>query len=183
MIDLAGLIELVADWRDPSDGEAAKSQELVLGLLRGTPAPFSRDQFTPGHITGSACILHPAGDAVLLIHHGKLHRWLLPGGHVEIGLDRQAADTARREAEEEAGVRLDGSVPGRLAGIDVHGIPARKSDPFHLHHDLIFRFRAAEESFVVSEEVRDVAWCPVDRLEAYALPGPIRRAVQRALAE
>lgn len=179
MIELPALIQLVAEWNDPSDGEAAKSQELVLGLLRGTPEPFSRKQFTPGHITGSACVLHPRGDAVLLIHHGKLNRWLLPGGHVEAS-DATASDTARREAEEEAGVRIDAAVPPVLVGIDVHWIPARKADPFHLHHDLIFGFRAAAEAIVVSDEVRDVAWCPVDEFDRFQLPGPIRRAALRA---
>jgi hypothetical protein len=31
--------------------EEEKSRELILALLECTPAPFSRDQFHPGHIT------------------------------------------------------------------------------------------------------------------------------------
>ncbi len=181
MIDIPSLILLISEWSDPSDGEAEKSRELCLGLLRQTPEPFSREQFTPGHITGTACILHPSENAVLLVHHGKLNRWLLPGGHVEADLDGNVSDTARREAEEEAGVEIDATVPSRLVGIDVHGIPARKKDPFHLHHDLIFHFRAASADFVISDEVRDLAWCPVDRFAEYSLPEPIRRAVRRSL--
>lgn len=182
MIDVPSLILSLSEWLDPFDGEAEKSRELCLGLLRETPSPFARTQYTPGHITGTACILHPNRNSVLLVHHRKLDRWLLPGGHVEAGLDSRVADTARREAEEEAGAQIDPTVRPQLVGIDVHGIPARKKEPFHLHHDLIFGFRAISPEFVGSEEVRGLAWCPFDRFDAYHLPTPIRRAVQRAIS-
>jgi len=180
VIDIPSLILLISEWNDPSDGEAEKSRELCLGLLRETPDPLSRDQFAPGHITGTACILHPERSAVLLVHHRKLDRWLLPGGHVEPEFDGHVADTARREAEEEAGAQIDLAVPPHLVGIDVHGIPSRKREPFHLHHDLIFAFRATSERFTGSDEVRGLAWCPLDRFDAYGLPNPIRRAALRA---
>ncbi|MBL8238824.1 MAG: NUDIX domain-containing protein [Bryobacterales bacterium] len=172
---------LISEWRDPSDGEAQKSQELCLGMLRETPCPLARDQFTPGHITGTACILHPSRSSVLLVHHKKLNRWLLPGGHVESGLDRCVSETARREAEEEAGAQIDTALPPMLVGIDVHGIPARKKEPFHLHHDLIFGFRALSESFTASDEVRGLVWCALDQFDNYQLPAPIQRAVMRSL--
>jgi hypothetical protein len=66
-------------------------------------------------------------------------------------------------------------------GLDVHGIPARKKEPFHLHHDLMFGFRAASATMRMSEEVRDIVWCPLDRFDHFAVPHPIRRAVGRAL--
>lgn len=182
MIDIPSLILLLSEWRDPSDGEAEKSRELSLGLLRETPTPFARSQFAPGHITGTACILHPNRAMVLLVHHRKLDRWLLPGGHVEFGIDNRVADTARREAIEEAGAQLDKSIPPQLVGIDVHGIPARKKEPFHLHHDLIFSFRAVSDEFVGSEEVRGLTWCPIADFDSYQLPAPIRRAVLRSIS-
>lgn len=179
-MEFASLVSFLLEWDFPDDGEAAKSRELCLGLLRGTPAPFSRDQFTPGHITGTACVLHPSREAVLLIHHAKLDRWLLPGGHVEPDLDPDASATAWREATEETGVALDPGVAPILCGIDVHFIPARKSDPFHLHHDLIFRFRAKSAELTGSDEVHGFVWCPVDEFDRYQLPSPIRRAARRA---
>ena len=36
--------------------EEEKSRELILSLLEFTPAPFSRDQFYPGHITCTAVV-------------------------------------------------------------------------------------------------------------------------------
>lgn len=180
MIDIPSLLVLLTEWNDPADGEAEKSRELCLGLLRETASPFARSQFAPGHITGTACILHPGREMVLLVHHRKLDRWLLPGGHVEAGIDNRVADTARREAIEETGVQLDKTVPPRRVGIDVHGIPGRKKEPFHLHHDLIFSFRAASEEFVESEEVRGIIWCPISLFDSYEVPAPIRRAVVRS---
>jgi 8-oxo-dGTP pyrophosphatase MutT (NUDIX family) len=181
VIDIPALLLLISEWNDPADGEAEKSRALCVGLLRETPAPLSRNQFTPGHITGTACILHPSRNAVLLVHHRKLNRWLLPGGHVEPGIDVNVAETARREAEEEAGVQIDTALPPRLVGIDVHGIPGRKKEPFHLHHDLIFSFRAVSESFLASQEVRGLAWCPLENFDDFLLPNPIRRAVLRSI--
>jgi 8-oxo-dGTP pyrophosphatase MutT (NUDIX family) len=170
-IELAALVE---QW--PYD---AKSRELVLMLLQHTPSPYRREQFTPGHITATACVLHPQGGRFLLVHHKRLDRWLFPGGHVE-DADSAIWDTARREAVEETGVLLSPQTPW-LAGIDVHGIPGKKREPYHLHHDLIFCFRAIADALVVSEETRAVAWCSPAEFDKYELPASIRECVTRAL--
>jgi 8-oxo-dGTP pyrophosphatase MutT (NUDIX family) len=159
--------------------EEEKSRELILSLLEFTPAPFSRDQFHPCHITCTALVLHPNGRQFLLMHHHRHRRWLLPGGHVE-GSDVTLGDTARREAMEETEVQIQSMGPSRLAGMDVHAIPARKGEPFHLHHDLIFVFSASSEKFAVTEEAPQVAWCGPDELARYQLPSSIVRAAARA---
>jgi 8-oxo-dGTP pyrophosphatase MutT (NUDIX family) len=160
--------------------EEEKSRELILSLLEFTPAPFSRDQFHPGHVTCTAVVLHPGGGRVLLMHHHRHHRWLLPGGHVE-GSDVTLSDTARREAMEETAVLIAEAGPASLAGMDVHAIPARKGEPFHLHHDLIFAFAASSEEFALTEEAPQVAWCGMEEFARYQLPGSIIRAAERAL--
>lgn len=181
MIDLDALTATVNSWDDPADGEAIKSRELILHLLRESAEPLSRRQYAPGHITGTACVIHPDSPSVLLVHHRKLNRWLLPGGHVEPDFDPLVSATARREAEEETGVHIENQFPPRLVGIDVHAIPGRKKEPFHLHHDLMFAFRAQSPTMRMSEEIRDVVWCPLERFDHFAVPHPIRRAVLRAL--
>ena len=160
--------------------EEEKSRELILALLELTSAPFSRDQFHPGHITGTAVVLHPNGRLILLMHHHRHKRWLLPGGHVEQS-DTTLSDAARREAIEETAVQIAGTGPARLAGMDVHGIPARKGEPYHLHHDLIFAFAAESGDFIVTEEAPRVAWCGADEFGRYELPSSIIRAARRAL--
>lgn len=180
-MDASAILGQLRTWNDPADGEAEKSRELIINLLRGTPEPYSRDQFEPGHLTATACVLHPAEEAVLLVHHAKLDRWLLPGGHVERVLDVSPSATARREAEEECGVHIDDTAPPRLVGMDVHSIPARKKEPYHLHHDLMYSFRAVSAQLGSSLEVREAVWCRLDEFDKYDLPGPIRRAVWRSL--
>jgi 8-oxo-dGTP pyrophosphatase MutT (NUDIX family) len=160
--------------------EEEKSRELILALLEFSAGPFSRDQFEPGHITCTALVLHPDGGQFLVMHHHRHRRWLLPGGHVEES-DVTLADAARREAIEETEVRITRSGSARLAGMDVHGIPARKREPFHLHHDLIFAFAAESAEFAVTEEAPLVAWCGAADFERYQLPSSITRAAQRVL--
>ena len=160
------------------DGEAEKSRELTLALLEWSPDPFSRSIHSPGHITCTGVVLSPKQRRVLLVHHARLDRWLLPGGHVEPE-DVSAAETARREVVEETGAQLAVSRP-RLVGVDVHPIPGNAREPLHLHHDLIFAFQAETKAFRCSEESREVVWCTFDEFERYRLPASIRRSVRRA---
>ena len=176
MVDAAAVAALARTFDDAADGQAMKSIELILMLLECSPAPFSREQFTPGHITCTGLVLAPDGERVLLVHHRRLDRWLLPGGHVEPG-DVAIADAARREVVEETGTGLaEGSV---FLGADVHGIPGRKHEPYHLHHDLLFGFRAVDEALRVSEESHAVVWCGAEEFDRYVLPGNVRRAYRR----
>jgi 8-oxo-dGTP pyrophosphatase MutT (NUDIX family) len=159
--------------------EEEKSRELILALLEQTEAPFSRYQFQPGHITCTALVLHPDGRRALLVHHHRLHRWLLPGGHVEES-DSGLSAAARREAVEETAVRIASGSSTCLVGMDVPGIPARKAEPFHLHHDLIFALDAESSEIACTEEAPEVAWCRMEESERYAIPASIIRAFRRA---
>jgi 8-oxo-dGTP pyrophosphatase MutT (NUDIX family) len=180
MITRDSAVALVAAFSASNDEMALKSQELILMLLRHSEDPFTRDQFAPGHITATSVVLSPDQQFVLLVHHRRLERWLLPGGHVEPG-DESLEASARREIEEETGAMLS-TVPGMLVGMDVHGIPPKKKEPYHQHHDLIFTFRAVDMTVRTSEESREVRWCEVSNEEfrRYALPEPIVRAIGRS---
>jgi 8-oxo-dGTP pyrophosphatase MutT (NUDIX family) len=57
-----------------------------------------------GHVTGSAWIVSPDRQKVVLLHHFKLDRWLQPGGHADG--DPDILGVALREAEEETGLRI-----------------------------------------------------------------------------
>jgi len=164
---------------DPqTDGLARKSRELTLDLLRQTSAPFSRYQFTPGHVTCTALVLHPDGAKVLFMYHHRLHRWLPPGGHVEES-DTSLAAAAAREAQEETLVRIDGGWAVRLAGIDVHGIPAKPTEPFHLHHDLIWCFRALTAEIAITEEALSVLWAEEADWARLQIADSIQNSIRR----
>ena len=181
MIHAPAVAALVRAFSDPSDGEAAKSRELILLLLEQAPEPFSRHNYEPGHITCSGLVLAPDCERILLVHHRRLDRWLLPGGHVEPD-DPEIWDSARREVVEETGAILvpDSSFTA-LVSVDVHGIPvhAKRREPYHLHHDLTFSFQAVSEEFQISEESRDAVWCAPSAFDHYDIPGNIRRTYAR----
>jgi 8-oxo-dGTP pyrophosphatase MutT (NUDIX family) len=162
------------------DDLAAKSKELTLMMLAESEYPFSRRQFTPGHITCTAVVLDPSRARVLLMFHHRLLRWLLPGGHCEND-DLSISSVAGREAVEETGVAVDPFVEAPLVGIDVHGIPPKKKEPYHLHHDLIFAFTSRSEAIQVTEEARRVEWCPPADLARYGVADSIVRSVARAI--
>jgi 8-oxo-dGTP pyrophosphatase MutT (NUDIX family) len=172
-------IALIEAFDCSGDDLAAKSRELSLMLLEQSEYPFSRRQFTPGHITCTAAVLDPSRQRVLLIFHHRLLRWLLPGGHCEAD-DASVCSVARREAIEETGVDIHPRA-APLVGIDVHGIPPRKKEPYHLHHDLIFAFNARSDAIRVTEEAREVVWCGIKQLERYGVAQSIVRSVNRAL--
>jgi 8-oxo-dGTP pyrophosphatase MutT (NUDIX family) len=172
------VVRLLDRFVPGGDGEGRKSLDLTLALLTFTSDPFSRNTFTPGHITCTGAVLSPNGDQVLLVHHHRLDRWLLPGGHCEPG-DPSIGSVARREVEEETGALLENGEPS-LVGVDVHPIPPNLKEPLHLHHDLIFAFRAKSLDTRCSSESRAVTWCSVSESAVYNLPDSIRRAVERA---
>lgn len=161
------------------DELAAKSRELTLMMLEESEYPFSRRQFTPGHVTCTAVVLDPPRSRVLLMFHHRLLRWLLPGGHCEAD-DESISGVAAREAMEETGVEID-TAPAPMVGIDVHGIPPKKKEPYHLHHDLIFAFTARSEAIQVTPEAREVMWRPFDELGQYGVAQSIVRSVRRAI--
>ncbi|HXB67386.1 MAG TPA: NUDIX domain-containing protein [Candidatus Acidoferrales bacterium] len=179
MIQAQTVADLVGGFDDATDGQALKSCELILRLLEGSPEPFHRNHFTPGHITCTGLVLAPGAERILLVHHRRLHRWLLPGGHVEPD-DASVADAARREVVEETGaVLLPGAAP--LIGADVHAIPTNGREPYHLHHDLLFQFHAIADELRVSSESHAVTWCTPADFDRYQIPGNVRRAYRRIL--
>ena len=181
MLDPQSVAALARSFHDSSDGQALKSLELILHLLECSPHPFSRDQFTPGHITASGLVLAPDNVHILLVHHRRLGRWLLPGGHVEPG-DDTIDGAARREVIEETGAVVTQAAVS-LAGADVHGIPAARGEPYHLHHDLLFAFHAVSDEIRVSEESHAVVWCHPDEFDRRQIPGNVQRAYRRIVSQ
>lgn len=176
--DAGDAIRIVEGFDASEDGMARKSRELTLHLLRHTPAPFSRSQFEPGHITCTALVRHPFERRFLAMFHHRLKRWLLPGGHVEAD-DPSLALSAAREAREETGVAIDPRGEFRLVGIDVHGIPPKPGEPCHLHHDLIWSFRAVTDYIETTDEAPEVLWAAESDFDRLGIAESIRRCALR----
>jgi 8-oxo-dGTP pyrophosphatase MutT (NUDIX family) len=103
---------------------------------------------------------------VLLILHGKLNRWLQPGGHIETD-DVSVEAAARREIEEETGLGAILRMGADLARIDAHQIPQRGNEPQHIHIDLAVGFVAQTDALGPIDEVLDARWVPLENLADY----------------
>ena len=132
-------------------------------LLENHSDCFERDCWS-GHITGSAWLVSPDQQHVLLTHHRKLNMWLQLGGHSDG--DSKTHAVAVREATEESGLSVQ-LLQKNIFDLDVHEIPARKNDPAHYHFDVRYQLKATDEKFRISEESLDLAWVKIDELERY----------------
>ena len=167
---------------------ARHPEESVTRRLRAF-VESHRDCFerscTPGHITGSAWILSPDGKRALLTHHRTLERWLQLGGHVDGSSDIPAA--ALREAQEESGIAsfefipIDGEDAVPL-DLDIHQIPARGSEPAHLHYDVRFLLRAATDAIAISDESNDLRWFAPEEIEEVSDEESLLRMLRKVRA-
>ncbi len=126
-----------------------------LELLKH-PRAYHRDHL-PGHITGSAWIVNESRTQTLLIQHAKLKRWLQPGGHADG--ERDILSVARREAEEETGLKKFKVISEDIFDLDIHLIPDRKDFPQHWHYDVRFLLEADEkDELLISDESTGLKW-------------------------
>ena len=166
----------------PADAAEARGRDAILHLVETEPACFSRNTFTPGHVTGSAFVVCPATGRVLLHHHRRLDAWLQMGGHDEGEHDPRA--TALREAAEESGLSDLALLSEEILDLDVHSIPAGKGEPPHLHHDVRYALatRTPEAIHRDAAESIDLQWFTLaEAAEKMNEPGG-RRALARMAA-
>jgi 8-oxo-dGTP pyrophosphatase MutT (NUDIX family) len=178
---LEAVRELLSGYQ-ATDATEASYVLRMIALTRATEA-CERSHFVPGHFTASAFVLSPDRRDLILIHHKKLGIWVQPGGHVE-PTDEDLVSAARREVAEEVGLgELDSFArEGGLFDVDIHTIPARKSEPAHEHFDTRFAFVARTREFARTEEVADVRWVPLDRVSEVTTDESVLRAAKKLLA-
>lgn len=159
-------------------GDAIEADMLarMCKLCESVADPFSRANYVPGHFTASAFIVSPGGDALLLILHQKLERWLQPGGHVDAA-DTDLLSAALREVREEVGmVDLTVVSPG-LFDVDIHEIPARKAEPSHAHFDVRFLLQARSLAYRAGSDAKAARWVPLDEITLTLSDQSVMRAV------
>lgn len=164
---------------EPRDELESAHRDDLLALLEGPGDPFARDHFDPGHVTASAFVLSPDRASVLLIEHAKLDRWLQPGGHVEPG-DATILAAAQREVEEEVALaELPSVLGGAPLDLDVHEIPARKTDPAHRHYDVRFLLQAPGRAVRAGDDALAVRWVRLEEVSGEASDESVMRAVRK----
>ena len=161
----------------PFDEVEAGHHRRMLDLAAVDGDPLSRSHFVPGHFTASSFVLSPDGGGLLLIFHGKLHRWLQPGGHVDPE-DTDLIAAARREVQEETGLKDLSLIVQGVFDVDIHPIPALRGEPPHEHFDVRFLFRSpAAGGCVAGSDAKEARWYPLDEVTPQLSDASVMRAV------
>lgn len=178
MPDFTPLPELLRQYGTQWPEELVFKDQFLELLLH--PRAYHRDHL-PGHITGSAWVVNAERTKVVLLHHGKLNRWLQPGGHADG--DENVLQVALRELEEETGLKkVKQLIPG-IFDLDIHPIPARKDFPDHFHYDVRFLFEADDQDpITVSEESFDVKWVRLDEVNTLTEDWCVLRMAAKTLS-
>ena len=146
----------------PIDNHEAAMMERLRCFVEAHADCFKRT-LQIGHITGSAWVVDLERAHALLTHHRKLNKWLQLGGHADGDFD--ILRVALREAREESGLATIRPVSTAIYDIDIHVIPARGSEPEHLHYDVRFLLEADRTApLLASRESGSLAWTPLTRI-------------------
>jgi 8-oxo-dGTP pyrophosphatase MutT (NUDIX family) len=167
----------------PADARETASLEWMRRFVAAPDDPFAREN-PVGHVTASAVVARPGGETFLLVFHRKLTRWLQPGGHVEHS-DVSAFEAALREAREETGIRHYAAPLGEgILDVDVHEIPARRSEPAHHHFDVRFLLTTASAIDLEASDdpTRPIEWRGWDGATSAGLDESLVRALGKARA-
>ena len=138
--------------------EEAGYTDRARAFVEAHPDCFNREHL-PGHVTGSAWVVSPDRQRILMMHHRKHDQWFQPGGHADG--DADILRVALRETSEESG--LDAShvrlLDSAIFDVDIHTIPASERGPQHEHVDIRFLVEI-DDSLPVpgSDESHDVLW-------------------------
>jgi len=122
----------------------------------------------PVHVTGSAWVVSPDRNRVLMMHHKKHGQWFQPGGHADG--DADIVRVALRETSEEMGIDLSHIklLDLSLFDVDIHGIPAIGNEPQHDHIDIRFLVEI-DDSLPVpgNDESHEVMWVNLYEVARY----------------
>jgi len=173
------LLNKLRDYQ-PHDPHERDMYETLVRFVETESRCFDRN-LQIGHVTGSAWIIDRARTSALLTHHFKLDRWLQLGGHADG--DPDILRVAIREAREESGIEDIRPLFEAIFDVDVHPIPARGTEPRHLHFDVRFLLEAdAEAPLVVSGESKDLAWVPLADIAQFTAEQSIARMAAKSTA-
>ncbi|MBR4107203.1 MAG: NUDIX hydrolase [Akkermansia sp.] len=173
------LRKMLEDFGHRHPSQAPTVQEMLRRISERHDC-FSRSELD-GHFTGSAWLVNPANNRVLLTLHRNLKRWMQTGGHADG--DSCLLRVALREAEEESGI--SGIVPlsAGVFDVDIHAIPNRpdRHEPAHLHYDVRFLLQAPHEEFSISDESDDLKWWSAEEIlqQADSMDESVQRMAKR----
>lgn len=154
------LLDLLETYQ-PRFIEEAGFRARAIAYVGENGDVFSRHLW-PAHVTGSAWVVNPSRDKVLLMHHRKLDKWFQPGGHADG--EANIVAVALREAAEETGLDMSQLtlLDGQLFDLDIHTIPAIGDYPQHEHIDCRFLVELDDGlDLPGNPESWELAWVPL----------------------
>jgi len=172
------LLNLLKHYQTDDSHERNMLFDLV-SFVENNENCFDRN-LQQGHITGSAWLINSTRNQIFFTHHKKLDRWLQPGGHSDN--DANTLAVAMREASEESGIEdvFIQPVKDAIFDIDIHTIPARKSEPEHLHYDVRFLLEAdASQPLKLSDESNEIRWFSLSEAEQICLEPSLKRMLDK----
>ena len=129
---------------------------------------------------------------LLLLHHKKLDKWLIPGGHIE--QDENPVDAIKREVVEETGIQRfeflsmihddkstysDASFVWPPEFVFEEKIKEYKGVPEHIHVDMIYIGKVNDCDIELNkEESNDIRWfskSEIDSLELFEMTEKIAK--------
>jgi 8-oxo-dGTP pyrophosphatase MutT (NUDIX family) len=148
----------------PRSAEEAEDVERLRRLVAEGVDPWTRA--SPLHVTGSAVVVHPPSERVLLRWHQRQQGWLQVGGHGDPG-ESDPFEIALREAREETGLLDLAAWPDpdepSVVQIAVVPVPAGKNEPAHHHGDIRYTLATAQPELAVAESAKAaLAWLTLD---------------------
>lgn len=160
------LLSLLENYRTSFNTEAGYVNR-IRRFVKQHENCFDRLQW-PGHITGSAWVINPTRDKVLLMHHRKHNQWFQFGGHADG--DSNIIRVALRETQEETGLPPEAIklISYNLFDVDIHTIHATDSGPEHAHYDIRFLVEI-DDSIPVpgNTESHQVLWVPLEEVTRF----------------
>jgi len=159
--------------------EEAAYTSRAIAFIQQNANCFYRELW-PMHVTGSAWVVSPSREKVLMLHHLKLNQWFQPGGHADGNHD--ILNVALKELTEETGL-----AQGQLRllsedvfDVDIHGIPAIHGDPAHEHIDIRFLVEIDDGVHIPgNDESFEVRWVRLDEVSCFNNNMSTRRMVQK----
>ena len=150
----------------------------MLNFFDNHDGCFEKDNL-PGHFTGSAWVISPDKNKILMTHHKKLNMWLQLGGHADGEKDLKSV--AIKEAKEESGFNNFSILSEEIFDLDIHKIEPMSENPEHLHYDVRFLLEAdpKKQNIIISEESHDVKWIHLDDVLEYNSEESISRMVEK----
>lgn len=122
----------------------------------------------PAHVTGSAWVVSPDFERILMLHHKKHDQWFQPGGHADG--DADILRVALRETAEETGLDISDVrlLDNHIFDVDIHSIPAMGNNPRHQHIDIRFLVEIEDNIDIPgNDESHEVLWIDLSNFSRF----------------